>query len=99
MLRRPTHLLEKWIWAKSLQSFDQLSMMLPYLRNNGDVRHRMNFIPLSVKRILHKSANNADMTASLTKTLLGWIAFTYRQSAMLPAITLAPVPFVTSSGA
>ena len=35
--------------------------MLPNFRNNGDARHRMNFIPLSVKRILHKYANNADM--------------------------------------
>lgn len=61
MLRRPTQLPEKWIWAKSLQRFDQLNMMLPNLRNNGDVRHRMNFIPLSMKRILHKPADNADV--------------------------------------
>jgi hypothetical protein len=32
-----------------------------HLRNNGDVRHRMNLIPLTVKSILHKSADNADV--------------------------------------
>jgi hypothetical protein len=33
------------------------------LRNNGDARHRMNFIPLTVKRILHISPDNADVRA------------------------------------
>jgi hypothetical protein len=32
-----------------------------HLRNKGDARHRMNFIPLTVKRILHISSDNADM--------------------------------------
>ena len=33
----------------------------PNLRNHGDASHRMNFIPLPMKRILHKSADNTDV--------------------------------------
>jgi hypothetical protein len=49
------------ISAKSLQSLDQLSIMLPNLRNNGDVRLRVDFVPLPMKRILYKSSDNTDV--------------------------------------
>jgi hypothetical protein len=35
--------------------------MLTNLRNNDDGRHRMNFIPLSMKRVLHISSDNTDV--------------------------------------
>jgi hypothetical protein len=41
-----------------------LRNMADYLRNYNDASHGMNFIPLSVKRILDKSANNADVRAN-----------------------------------
>jgi hypothetical protein len=38
-----------------------LRNMADYLRNYNDASHGMNFIPLSMKRILHKSPDNADV--------------------------------------
>ena len=37
------------------------------LRNDGDARNRMYFYPFGVKRVLHQTANNANMRADSGK--------------------------------